>query len=242
MNKTKKTLFSLLGVCALVISTVIGTIAYLTDRSTVTNTFTVGNVDIKLEETDVDNEGKPIVDQAGNPVLKEEGNEYHLVPGKVYLKDPTVTVLAKSEESYVRMILTIENHDAVQAIVDNPKHGLNGDYKGLLTGWSADWKYVDYKVDAAKDTISFEFRYKETVEGNNQNTTLAPLFTAVKAPTTLTNDELKALYGDEDDATDDFKMVVEAHAIQAATFEADTTNNKTAEDVAWEAFDAQYAQ
>ena len=248
MNKTKKILFSVACVCTLVISTVIGTIAYLTDRSSITNTFTVGNVEIKLDETLVNSDGKA-VDETGRELTSEEtairkevGNDYHLIPGKTYLKDPVVTVLKESEESYVRMILTIENHSAVQAIVDNAKHGLNGDYTGLLTGWSADWNYVGFEVDSEKNTISFEFRYKETVKGTTEDVALAPLFTAVKAPGTLTNDELQALYGDTTTNADDFKIVVEAHAIQAATFEADEEANKTAEDVAWEAFDAQYAE
>lgn len=240
--KNKKMVLTALCVGALVVASVLGTIAYLTDRSSITNTFTVGDIDITIDETVVNEEGQPL-DKDGNVAEKEEdyirteekvnevvGNNYHLIPGKSYMKDPRVTVKANSEDSYVRMILTIHNKTAVKAIVDNPAHGLNGDYKGLLEGWSADWIYVGFEEDA--DTISFEFRYKEIVEGGETDTVLEPLFNSVNPPATLNNEELKALYGDSSTYQDDFKMVVEAHAIQAATFDD--------ADGAWEAFDAQH--
>ena len=55
MKKTKKAL--LLSLCAvmLVTASVLGTMAYLTSTDEVVNTFTVGNVAITLDETDVDN-------------------------------------------------------------------------------------------------------------------------------------------------------------------------------------------
>ena len=49
MKNGKKAL--LLAACAvlLVVATIFGTVAYLTDKDTVNNTFTVGKVDIKLD-------------------------------------------------------------------------------------------------------------------------------------------------------------------------------------------------
>ena len=102
---------TLLALCALIVvtATVFTTLAYLTDKEAVVNTFTVGNVSISLVETDVDKDGD------------DQSNDYHLLPGKTYQKDPTLTVDAESEESYIRMILTVHNHSAVQAIIDNFK-------------------------------------------------------------------------------------------------------------------------
>lgn len=58
-----------------------GTIAWLTATTTpVTNTFTVGNIDITLDETTTD---------------------YKMVPGNTIAKDPTVTVVAGSEDCWL---------------------------------------------------------------------------------------------------------------------------------------------
>ena len=66
----------LLTVCAvlLIASAAFGTIAYLTDQETVTNTFTVGKVVITLDETDVDTAG------VKESETRVKANEYHLIP------------------------------------------------------------------------------------------------------------------------------------------------------------------
>ena len=85
MKTTKKAL--LLALCAvlLVVSTVFATLAYLTSTTkVVTNTFTVGDIVITLDETDVDVYGKK---DGETRVLK---NDYKLIPGHNYTKDPTI--------------------------------------------------------------------------------------------------------------------------------------------------------
>lgn len=203
---------------------------------------------------DVDNNGTydptvdyPIVDENGDGTydyidkdrdgVKDEGealpgsagNEYHLIPGYSYLKDPTITVAANSEPTYLRMMLTVHNASAVQAILD--KYQL-GDYSVLLGGWDNNvWQYHGFTEDTAANTITFEFRYPEVVAGGAQDTLMPALFTKVIAPSQLTNEDLLALYGDIAHSEGDFKMVVVGHAIQAATF-ADAN-------AAWAAFDLQ---
>ena len=51
-----------LSLCAvlLIAASVLGTLAYLTAQDTVTNTFTVGQVDITLDETKVTPDGVPV--------------------------------------------------------------------------------------------------------------------------------------------------------------------------------------
>ena len=99
----------LLTLCAilLVIASVFGTLAYLTDSETVTNTFTVGSVGLTLDEAKVDEMGKPDGNTRWQPSETDPKQEYHLLPGHSYTKDPTVTVDAGSEEAYVRMIVTV---------------------------------------------------------------------------------------------------------------------------------------
>ena len=111
MKKTTKALLAILGVIMLMSVAVMGTVAYLTSTQEVVNTFPVGDVEIKVDETDVTPDGEP-VDGAD----RVEGNEYHLIPGKSYVKDPTVTVIAGSEESYIRMKVTINCISELQAI------------------------------------------------------------------------------------------------------------------------------
>lgn len=94
MKKTSKAL--LLSLCAvlLVTATVLGTMAYLTSTDEVVNTFTVGNVAITLDETDVDNSTPGEND-------RDQANSYKLMPGHTYTKDPIVHVDSTSEDCYL---------------------------------------------------------------------------------------------------------------------------------------------
>ncbi len=87
-----------LAVCAmlLVVATVFGTLAYLTDIQKAVNTFTVGNVDVDFDESNPE-------DPTGERVTE---NEYHLVPGSTYTKDPTFHVAANSEDTYLFVEIT----------------------------------------------------------------------------------------------------------------------------------------
>lgn len=99
-TKTKALLMSLCAVL-LVAASVLGTMAYLTDSKDVKNTFTVGNVAIKLDEAKVDENGTQVVDKDGNPVARVTENEYKLLPGHTYTKDPIIHVDANSEDCYL---------------------------------------------------------------------------------------------------------------------------------------------
>jgi predicted ribosomally synthesized peptide with SipW-like signal peptide len=102
MKKATKALLAILCVVLLVAGSVMATLAYLTDSDEVKNTVTVGKVDITVDESEVTPDGEP-VDGAD----RVDGNEYHLIPGQSYVKDPTMTVKKGSEESYVRMLVSV---------------------------------------------------------------------------------------------------------------------------------------
>lgn len=89
----KKTLALLLALVLVFGAAVGGTIAYLTDTTgPITNTFTVGKVDITLTETfntDTNNDGT-------NDAWKAQ-----LIPGTTYTKDPIVTVTDDSEDCWL---------------------------------------------------------------------------------------------------------------------------------------------
>lgn len=101
-TKSKALLLTLCAVL-LVAASVMGTMAYLTSTDEVNNTFTVGNVKITLDEAKVNIDGTPVT-----PAERVKANEYKLLPGHTYTKDPTVTVKAVSESSYVRIPAPIQ--------------------------------------------------------------------------------------------------------------------------------------
>ena len=97
MKKILKPMLLVLSAVLLVVATVLGTMAYMTSSSAVSNVFTVGNVTINMTENKVKNDGTPVSDRNE----RTDTNSYHLVPGKSYLKDPLITVSATSDESYL---------------------------------------------------------------------------------------------------------------------------------------------
>lgn len=114
MKKSKAILMALCAVL-LVAASVMGTLAYLTSTDTVVNTFTVGKVEITLDEADVNADGTPV--QGADRV---DANEYHLLPGHTYAKDPIVHVDADSEDCYlfvkvVNEIAAIEEKGTTEA-------------------------------------------------------------------------------------------------------------------------------
>lgn len=96
---TKKRFVAILLCVTLVALAAIGaTFAYLTDTKTVNNTFTMGNVAIKLDETDIKNPN-------GDRVTS---NEYNVYPGAVVTKDPIVHNTGKNA-AYIRATVNVSN-------------------------------------------------------------------------------------------------------------------------------------
>ena len=87
----KKSLALVLALAMIVVCVVGGTLAWLTDKTApVTNTFTYGDINIKLEETGT-------TAAADGSATKE----FKMIPGYTITKDPKVTVLAGSEKCYL---------------------------------------------------------------------------------------------------------------------------------------------
>lgn len=256
MKKTKKAL--LLAACAvlLVAASVMGTMAYLTSKAEVKNTFTVGNVKIDLDEARVDQMGKPIEGEK-----RVKSNEYKLLPAHTYTKDPTVTVLKDSEDCYVRLKVTFNNASEIIALCTDPEFeedgptGVENAYplirmvkfvEANAAKWDgiipdnmvdteemlADAKYFAY--DKATDTLTYYFYYTGGMDGdgivpaNTDDTVLPVLFDTITVPEWVTGDQLATL--------DKFEINVVAEAIQADGFEADTEEGLSAADAAWKSF------
>lgn len=246
-TKTKALLMSLCAVL-LVAASVLGTMAYLTDSKDVKNTFTVGNVSIKLDEAKVDDMGNLVKNQDGTLADRVTQNAYKLLPGHEYVKDPTVTVLTPSVESYVRMKVTFNNADKIIALCTDPE--FEGEVTGVENAFplirmvnfvkanAAKWdgiipdNMVDtedmlanskYFVKGTDNTLTYYFYYNGTVAARDGNVVLPTLFDSITLPEWVTGDQLAKLK--------DFQINVVAEAIQADGF-------KNA-DAAWAAFAAQ---
>ncbi len=114
----KKTLTVLLALVLVIAMSVAGTMAYLTSTDTVTNTFTVGKVQITLDEAKVDEYGDLDASAA-----RVKANTYKLIPGHSYTKDPTIHVAADSEDCYlfVKVEDGLTNIEAATTIADQLK-------------------------------------------------------------------------------------------------------------------------
>ena len=159
-TKSKALLLTLCAVL-LVAASVMGTMAYLTSTDEVQNTFTVGQVQITLDEKDTDN-STPDAD-------RDKANAYHLLPGNEYEKDPTVHVNAVSEDSWI--FVKVENGIAAfEAATSTEENG----YKRIsdqitANGWTAlngvaNVYYKPYtKSDTGSDLIVFSnFKIADT--------------------------------------------------------------------------------
>lgn len=113
----KKRTVALLMAVVLLFGTVVGgTIAYLTTKSkVVTNTFTVGDINITLDETNTDNDENAEDDVVIDGVERDRANAYKMIPGQKYVKDPIVHVEKGSEPCYV-FVKVVETDNTVTGI------------------------------------------------------------------------------------------------------------------------------
>lgn len=179
MKKFLKALAILSCAILLVVATVAGTVAYLTDTKTVENTFTVGKVEITLDEAKVNEYGEK---DGVNRVT--ENNNYKLVPGRTYVKDPTIHVAEGSEACYI--FFKVE--------------GALGEFVTLNIS-TADWTeigntgvyYYNSVATAGNDYVAFEeFSVVETATSQNLSTvgtTLSVVAYAVQTSTSFANAE-----------------------------------------------------
>ena len=226
-TKSKALLLTLCAVL-LIAASVLGTMAYLTSTDTVTNTFTVGKVEIKLDETDVTNPNGPRV----------KANSYKLMPGTTYTKDPTVTVKAGSEESYVRMKVTFNNAAALMEMLPSAENLEDFDddeialikkvapilfltnYTAVDSVWLPEYAMLGmektladpnyFVYDAQADTVTYIFYYPATVTATDKDVVLPAVFNEISLPEHVTGEQLAEL--------NNFKITVIAEAIQAGSF------------------------
>ncbi|MBO5702781.1 MAG: hypothetical protein J6S71_10110 [Clostridia bacterium] len=157
MKTRTKALLLVMSALLLVVSTVFATMAYLTSSVKITNTFTVGNVTITMDETDVNAYGD------SNGTRSANGNQYKLIPGHRYIKDPIIHVVAGSEECY----LFVKLEDGLADIQDADTIAT----QMVAAGWE--------KVSSATNVWVYTKTATHTVDARNEAKDV-PLFTYFK--------------------------------------------------------------
>lgn len=202
--KKKTILVAAIAVMLVAALVVGGTLAYFTDTKTADNTFTMGNVAIKLDETDVNNP----------EVRTTKGNTYNVYPGQTVTKDPIVHNTGKNA-AYIRATVNVSDWmNLVAAYYPDFKETFPNDgYKAALNllvgqlgeGWSV--------VDVVKGDIftigqfdaKFILKYDGKLAAGSETT---PMFTQVMVPAGL----------DNANASTFSSVKVQAQAIQADGF------------------------
>lgn len=189
MKTKSKALILALCAVSLVTASVLGTMAYLTDKKAVTNNFTVGSVAITLDEAKVNPDGSPVANAD-----RVQSNEYKLLPGQEYKKDPTIHVDPTSEECY--LFVKVEN--GIAAIeADGSKVASQMAKKGWVTVEGQTGIYVYADINGKPAVVE---------KGAN-----IPVFDNITIAGTVDGDTLKTYEGETIEVT--------AYAVQKAGFE-----------------------
>lgn len=182
-------------VVALVAIVAVGaTLAYFTDSSNVVqNTFTMGNVEIKLDEID---------NTKTDGSRTERGNEYTgVTPGVALAKDPTVWNIG-ANAAWVRVNVTVSKASAWKAALT--KHGIT-DLATIFGGHDATkWTRAGIVEDTTENTITYSYYYNTVVSATDGTT--GALFTTVTIPAVFDNADVESIKG--------FEITITADAIQ----------------------------
>ncbi len=150
----KKAIIAVVALALVLCFAIGGTLAWLVDSTTeVKNTFTFGDINIELSESD--------------------DLDLKMIPGNDIKKDPTVTVKADSEASW--LFVKIEESDNFDSFMEY----------SIATGWTA-------LNDANADGVADDGIYYRIVDATTADTNFAVLAdNSVSVKDTVTKDMLK---------------------------------------------------
>ena len=159
----KKKIALLMAMVMLFGMTVAGTLAWLqAGTGPVVNTFTVGDINITLDETNVEGTGR------------DTTNEYKMVPGQKYVKDPIVHVQPGSEPCWVFVKVAEENNndDVIQYAVDTTSWALVDKDENIYVYGTAT---VPTAIDALTATVPVDTTsvFAVTATGETTNITIS---------------------------------------------------------------------
>lgn len=193
------------------------TLAYFTAADTATNTFTVGNIDIDLTETNWSWEKDY---QTGETAVAEDSKEdwgiktaQNVMPGTIVLKNPQITNTGDNA-AFVRLKITLdvtgftaEEVSSLQQLITDEKIIFNRTI-------SADGdKWVRAAAPAVVDNmLTVYYNYKTTLA---KGAATEALFDSITFATKLKNADWTLINKLLDTADSTFDLVIDAQAIQA---------------------------
>lgn len=169
----KKKIISLCLVAALAVVAIAGaSLAYFTDKDAKTNTFTLGNVDIELNE-----------EKWEEPIAA--------VPDVEYAKDPVVTNIGEND-AWIRVDVTLSDAAAFTAAA--ARHQITDLATIFADHDETKWTLAGTPVyDDEANTLTYSYYYN-TVLAVDKST--EALFTSVTIPAVFDNDDMKEIRAD----------------------------------------------
>lgn len=201
----KKTIAIVALVVLVAVASVLGTLAYLTDTKKVDNTFTMGDVHIKLDETDVNN-------PKGDRVTE---NDYEVYPGAVVTKDPIVHNVG-ANGAYIRATVNVSDWmNLVGAYYPDfketfPNEGYRAALNLLVGDLGEGWSVVDVEAGNVFTIGQFDAKFILKYDGvlkSGEDTTA--MFQTVTIPAGIDNANAASFNS----------VKVEAQAMQANGFD-----------------------
>lgn len=196
---SSRTLAIALVVILLCGSVIGGTVAWLIDQTNpVVNTFTYGDVNIDLEETDTELDDDDDVDT----------NDYEMIPGETITKDPKVTVFTDSKACWLFVkLVESENFD------DFMEYEVEEGWTQLKDASGNDVEGVYYRQldDVVDENVVYE------VIKNNE----------VQVKSSVTKEMLNALDPEGEEANYP-TLTVTAYAVQYSGFEPEISEGADA--------------
>ena len=192
MKRYKKIILHVVAMILTAALSTTATIAYLKSQTDVVqNTFTVGKVKISLDEAKVNEYGQP-VDENGNVVELKDAprvieNDYKLIPGRTYVKDPTIYVEEGSEDCIVFVLLCMPR--SLTSVYDRCIEP-----QIIANGWSlTNYPIPDGAVGSAEFGKLFAYKKGRPVSENKA----IPIFNSITIDESVTYDKLKEADLDE---------------------------------------------
>ena len=222
MKLTKKKVFVVALVVSLIAILSLGSLAWFNASDSVENKFMITDSEtnpddvfsVDVYETLVDENGDPV-----DPVQKTDSNTYDdIAPGDVLTKDPTVENTGKYDQ-WIILNVTLTNAENWMSVL---KYFNITTLETIFQGYDAGiWQSEgnDTPVLNADGSVTFTYYLKDKLTPGET----ATLFTAVKIPEQITQDEIVYI--------NEFNLNIVAEALQA-----DNTgdNCKAAFDAYWE--------
>lgn len=186
---SKRNIIVLAAVLTLAFTALGTTLALLIAKTeTVTNTFTFGNINITLEETDSGLDGDN----------DSTTNSYKLLPGDEIAKDPKVTVDSDSEDCYLFVVLetSVGFSDLISYEVNDVFTAVQGETGVYSLEVDDTLKGTAISVLKGDKVTVFEDITKETVDNMTEFPTMKVTAYAVQKANVQDTDEAWALVED----------------------------------------------